>query len=243
MWRERLWWRLRPQAWLSLASLAAGISSTGIFHDLLAPIPSMHLSEVSSSPRPGISPQCLDSSSQLLHLPGALYPVQSMYGCSKDCWSSFHLGGHMSAASLSAFSVSPLTRQLPQCGNRTPASTPPPTEGRSSPTNTPVFPPVPSSYLVLPGSVCSFPVSSSCPLSACPPRTSESEGVFLTYLCREVCSLSPSSAILFPCHLFVHYCCGCHWKTTSGELLVYTRSHPARSSWSHWICIAIHEWF
>jgi len=31
-------------------------------------------------------------------------------------------------------------RQLPHCGDQTPASVPPPTEGRSSPTNTAVFP-------------------------------------------------------------------------------------------------------
>ena len=60
------------------------------------------------------------------------------------------------------------------------------------------LPPIPSSYLVLPGSVNSFLVRSSCPLSACPPRTSESEGVFLTYPWREVCSLSSSSRHLVP---------------------------------------------
>ena len=38
-------------------------------------------------------------------------------------------------------------RQLPQCGDRTPALVPPPAEGRSSPTNTAVFPP---SSFVLP---------------------------------------------------------------------------------------------
>ena len=32
-------------------------------------------------------------------------------------------------------------RQFPQCGDRTPASVPPPAKGRSSPTNTPVFSP------------------------------------------------------------------------------------------------------
>ena len=37
--------------------------------------------------------------------------------------------------------------QLPRCGDWTPASVPPPTEGRSSPTHTPVFPP--GSFLLL----------------------------------------------------------------------------------------------
>ena len=68
-------------------------------------------------------------------------------------------------------------RQLPWCGDRTPASVPPPTEGRSSPTNTPVFPLVPSSYWVLSGS---FPlVRCSCPLSA---------GVWHALLCLKVYS-------------------------------------------------------
>ena len=40
-------------------------------------------------------------------------------------------------------------RQLSQCGDRILASVPQPAEGRSSPTNTPVFPPVPSSYWIL----------------------------------------------------------------------------------------------
>ena len=51
--------------------------------------------------------------------------------------------------------------------NLTPDSFPSPTEGRSSPTNTPVFPPVPLSYQVLHGSVSSFPLFKySCLLSA-----------------------------------------------------------------------------
>ena len=39
-------------------------------------------------------------------------------------------------------------RQLPQCGDRTPALVPPPAEGRSSATNTPVSPLAPLSYRV-----------------------------------------------------------------------------------------------
>ena len=58
----------------------------------------------------------------------------------RTVWFSFHLGCHRSAVSLLALNVSPL-RQLPLCGDQTPASVPPPTKGRSSPTNTPVLPP------------------------------------------------------------------------------------------------------
>ena len=55
-------------------------------------------------------------------------------------------------------------RQLPQWRNRIPASVPQLVEGRSSPTNTPVFP---LCYQVLCGSIYSFLlVRYSCPLSA-----------------------------------------------------------------------------
>ena len=37
-------------------------------------------------------------------------------------------------------------RQLPQCGDRTPASGPPPARGKSTPTNTPIF--LPSSFVL-----------------------------------------------------------------------------------------------
>ena len=58
-------------------------------------------------------------------------------------------------------------RPLPWCANQIPASGPPPTVNMSSPTNTPVFPPVPLSCWVLRGSIYSFPlVRYSCPLSA-----------------------------------------------------------------------------
>ena len=53
-----------------LASMAASLSLTGIsHHDLIPHIPSVRLSAVNISPHPGIAPQSLNSSSQLLHLP------------------------------------------------------------------------------------------------------------------------------------------------------------------------------
>ena len=58
-----------------LASMAAWLSSTGISHRSLLPhIPLNRLSAVNSSPHPGIAPQSLNSSSQLLCLPGDLHP-------------------------------------------------------------------------------------------------------------------------------------------------------------------------
>ena len=57
------------------ASMAAWLSSTGIFHhDLLPHILSICLSTVHSSPHPGIAAQSLSFSSQLLHLLGDLHP-------------------------------------------------------------------------------------------------------------------------------------------------------------------------
>ena len=60
---------------VSLASVAAWLSSAGLSHHSLLPhIPSIRLSAVNSSPRPGIAPQSLNSSSPQLGLPGGLRP-------------------------------------------------------------------------------------------------------------------------------------------------------------------------
>ena len=86
-------------------------------------------------------------------------------------------------------------RQLPWCGDWTPASVPPPAKGRSSPSNTSVFPLVPSSYRVLRGSIYSFPVIRySCPLSS---------GVFLMFLWREMYSMSTYSSTILLTPMYV----------------------------------------
>ena len=76
--RERLWWGFHPPRMTQqycLVSMAAWLSSTGIsHHNLLPHIPCICLSTVNSSSCPGIAPQSLNSSSQLLHLPGDLHP-------------------------------------------------------------------------------------------------------------------------------------------------------------------------
>ena len=75
---ERLWRWLHPlhmTQQYGLASMAAWLSSTGMSqHNILCHIPSIHFSTVNSSLCPGISPQSLNSSSQLLHLLGDLCP-------------------------------------------------------------------------------------------------------------------------------------------------------------------------
>ena len=68
---------------VSLASMAALLSFTGISHQNL--LPHIPQSMVNSSHHPGIASQPLNSSSQPLHLVGDLPPVRVMYGCSKDC--------------------------------------------------------------------------------------------------------------------------------------------------------------
>ena len=89
-------------------------------------------------------------------------------------------------------------RQLPRCGDLTPYSFPPPTKGRSSPTNTPIFPP---SSFILP-SFLWFHIFFSTghvllSLSWCSACTSVSEGVFLIYLWREMYSRSTYSSAIF----------------------------------------------
>ena len=74
-------------------------------------------------------------------------------------------------------------RQLPWCGDWTPASVAPPAKDRSSPTNTPVYPP---SSFILPSFAWVYMFFSAgrvllSALSWCSACTSVSEGVFLMY--------------------------------------------------------------
>ena len=67
-------------------------------------------------------------------------------------WFWFYLDRHWSAISCSASNVSPLS-QLPQYGDQTPASVPPPAKGRSNHTNSALYPLLPLSYQALWGSI------------------------------------------------------------------------------------------
>ena len=142
VWAERLWCWLHPLCWTQwyrLASLAAGLSSTGIS----PPVSSL------TSPRP-LSPQSTAALTLgLLHNPqtpapshctlqGTCIPVQGMYGYGKDCLIliPFRLP-QISSFSLKCFSSNSVT---PMWGSD-PCFSSPTRQGRSSPTNTPVFPP------------------------------------------------------------------------------------------------------
>ena len=117
----------------------------------------------------------------------------------RTVWISFHSGCHRSAVSLSALNVSPLTQTVAPLLGSDPASVPPPSEGRSSPTNTPVSPR--SSFILRSFAwFCVFFSTGQVLLSApswCSACTSVSEGEFLMYPWREVYSTSTYSSAIF----------------------------------------------
>ena len=78
---------------------------------------------------------------------GTCVPVRGLYGCGKD---SRYLipfrPPQISCFTLNLNCFSSDSRQLPRCGDGTPASVPLPSGDKSSPTNIPVFPP--SSFIL-----------------------------------------------------------------------------------------------
>ena len=137
-------------------------------------------------------------------------------------------------------------RQLPRCGDWTPASVSPHGEGRSSPTNTPVFP---SSSFVLQSFVW-FHIFFSAgqvllsALSWCSVCTSVSEGVFLMHPRKELYSTSTySSAILF-LYRVTFQKTSAHVTTmlkTQNVILHFPQSkvlskiYMAQTPWPHWL--------
>ena len=125
----------------------------------------------------------------------------------RTVWVSFHLGCHRPAVTLSALNVSPLTQTITLMWGSDPCFSSWKAGLRSSPTNTPVFPP---SSFILPSFGWFYIFFSAgqvllSTLSWCSACTSVSEGVFLMYLWGEIDPTSTySSAILFsPWKLFV----------------------------------------
>ena len=68
-----------------LTFMAAWLSSTGISHHNLPHIPLIRLSAVNNGPCPGIAPQPLNSSFQLLRPPGDLCPSLGYVWLQEDC--------------------------------------------------------------------------------------------------------------------------------------------------------------
>ena len=151
--------------------MTAWLSSTGIsHHDLLPHIPLICLSTDNSSP-----PQSLNSSSQLLRLPGDQH--RGMYVCSKDCLILIPFGLPQ---------VSCFTLRLNDSNNCPDVGLGPLLQFSHPPREGPVlltlmfFPLDPSSYQVLCGSIYSFPlVRYSCPFLV---------GVLHALLCPKVYS-------------------------------------------------------
>ena len=130
-----------------------------------------------------------------------------MYGCSKDCLIliPFRLP-QISCFTVSLICFSSDSDNCPDVGDQTPALVPPSAECRSSPTNTPVFPP---SSFILPSFAWFYVFFSTgqvllSTLSCCGACTSVSEGVFLMYLWREMYSMSttPPPSCSLPMLLF-----------------------------------------
>ena len=147
--------------------MAAWLSSTGISHHNLLCIHLIHLSAVNSSPSFGIAPQSLNSSFHLLHLLGDLSPCPSYVWLQQGLFDSHSIWlPQICYFTLSLKCFSSDSDNCPNVGVGPVLQFPPPAERRSSPSNTPVFPLVPSSYRVLDGSMHSLLlVRYSCPLS------------------------------------------------------------------------------
>ena len=191
---ERLWWwvhLLHMTQQYRLASMATWLTSTGISHHSFLPhIPLIHLPMVNSSPRPEIAPQSL--SSQLLHLPGDLWPcpgyIWLLQGLSDS--HSFRLP-QISCFTLSLKCFSSDSDNCPDLGIRPLLQFPYPPKGGPVLLTLLFFLLVPLSYQVLHGSIYSFPlVRYSYLLSA---------GVLHAFLCLKVYSWCICGERYTPC--------------------------------------------
>ena len=143
-----------------LASIAARLSSTGISpHSLLPHIPSARVSAVNSSPLPGIAPQSLNSSSQLLPLP------REQCSCPGYVWLQQGLSvlipfrpPHISCFTLNLKCFCSDSDNCPDVGIGLLLQFPYPPRAGPVLLTLLFFPLVPSSYRVLLGSIYSFPL-------------------------------------------------------------------------------------
>ena len=179
-----------------LASMAAWFSSTGTcHHDLLLHMTWGYIPAVNSRPHPGIAPQSLCSSSQLLCLlwdPRLSLGYVWLWQGSSESDQLLHSQPQRCLLCLP---------KLPQCGDWTPASVPSPIKGRVSPTNSPLF--LPTFFVLL--SFAWFYIFFSSgqillPLSVAVLLTLLCLKVYSWYMCGErctPCSPTPLPTILF----------------------------------------------
>ena len=149
-----------------LASMAAWLSSTGIsYQNLLPHTPSICFSTVNSSPRPGIAPQSLNSSSQLLPLPGDLCVSRVCMAVARTAILIPFRPPEISCFTLSLKCFSSDSDNRPDVGIRPLLQFP--HQPRAGPVLLTLLflPLVPTSYQALHGSIYSFPlVRYSCQL-------------------------------------------------------------------------------
>ena len=154
-----------------------------------------------SSPRPGIAPQSLNSSSQLLHIWRDQHSCLGYVGCNKDCLILFPFRlPQISCFTLSLKCFSSDSDDCPNVGIGPLRQFPHPLRALPVLLICLIFSP---SYLVLPSFAWFYIFFSAgqvllSALSWCSACTSVSEGVFLMYPWREMYSTSTySSTILF----------------------------------------------
>ena len=170
-----------------ITSTAAWFSSTGLsHHNLLAHVPSGCVPEVNSKPHPGIVPQSLCSSSQLLCLLGDPRPCP--HGCNRDCVSLIPIRlSQISCFTLSLKCFLSVPNLCPCVGIRPLLQFPPPAKGRFSPMKSSLSPPtsfvLPRFALFFSGGQVLLPT-----LSWSSASSFLSEGVFLMYPLREIFS-------------------------------------------------------
>ena len=176
--KERLWLWLHPfhvTQQYHFASMAAQLSSTGTSHHNLFPYsPSIRLSDVNSSPRPGIDHNPYSPAPSHCTFQGTCIPVRGMYGCSKDCLILIPvklLQINCFTLSLKCFSCD--SDNCPDVGIRTLLQFPHPLRAGPVLLTLLFFSLVPLSYQVLCGSIHSLPPSA---------------GVLHALLCLKVCS-------------------------------------------------------
>ena len=138
-----------------LVSMVAGLSSTGLsHHNLLPHLPSIFLSAINSSPCPGIAPQSLNSSSQLLDLPGDPHPCLGFVSLRQGLSDSHYIRlPQISCLTLSLKCFSCVSDNCPDVGIGPLLQFPHPPRAGPVLLTLLFFPLVPSSYQALPGSV------------------------------------------------------------------------------------------
>ena len=189
-----------------LASAAARFSSIGISHHSPLPhVPLICLSTVNSTPHPRHAPQSLNSSSQVLCLPGDLRPCPGMFHSSKDCL--ILIPFRLPQISCFTLSLKYFSSDSDNCPNVVRLLLQFPHQLRAGPVLlTRLF--FTSSFILL--SFAWFYIFFSAGqvllsgLSWCSACTSVSEGVFLMHPWREMYSTSTySSTIMFSLNIFL----------------------------------------